>query len=407
MPSFDQFAFVCELNKSSKREDHSNLEVKNIIDGYEIARYNRDLKMSAEEKSQRLNHIITHQPVQHMIGRKITYRVRVCVLEKQLGCTPPKYTLFDGCHRLSVIKEFIAGKCYVKLLNKEDGCHYYLWYTQDAVDAVTENKEYHCKIESELLDKLLECRVNMTMLNPDCTDEYAYERARMANQCKPLTHAQMMKCMSSSETFVAKLLQEIHMDDSLATFLGDDIYRYYFSLLRMFIQHGFQADFRQHAVMMQGTKAVEKAHEIVTSKEFALDNMFADSVKGAVKSARSHMNVLLENIDNTDSIRLLKLSNKRNSDTSAVGLFFFALGLACANANEASSSEGTLYHISAASIKEMMVKYLSMGSSEKGDNHRRLYAYFVTGTFPEATTKMNKKRKLIDEGCEDVTELEE
>ena len=180
-PTFDQFALFRKLSESNPREDISNLEVKSILEGYEFATLTREIKMSAEEKSQRLNYIIIHQPIQNMIGRPNHYRKR-----KQLGYEPPRVVLFDGCHRLSVIKEFIAGKCYVKIFNKEDGCYYHLWATQEAVDAVTENKEYHAKIESELLHRLMECRVSMTLLDRDCSDQYAYERALMANQCKTM-----------------------------------------------------------------------------------------------------------------------------------------------------------------------------------------------------------------------------
>lgn len=401
--SFDQFALFCKMSERNKREDHSNLEIRNILDGYDVSEYNRNIEMSAEEKSQRLYHMIDQQPVQNMIGRPTHYRLSARILQRQLGYIPPKVVLFDGCHRLRVIKDFMDGECYVKMYCEEDECYHYLWATQKAVDAVTENREYHHKIEDELLQRLLTCRISMTLLDRECTDQYAYERARIANKCKPLTHAQIMKYMSCYDTFVGNLLKSIHVEDSLSAFLGDDIYRYYFSLIRMFIQFGFQANFLHHAVMLQGTRAVEKAEELIKSKELPMDDMFASKVRHAILSARAYLNDLLDNVIDHDP-KLVKLSNKRNSDTSAVGLFFFALGLASANADNASDEEEKARisnHISIDSIKQMLIKYLGMNSSEKGENHRRLYAFFVSGHFPDLTIK-NKKRKLADSQIEPV-----
>jgi hypothetical protein len=401
---FDQFALFTKLNNTDKCEKLDGFQLRNILDGYECATWNRDLDMSDEEKSQRLYHIIVHQPVQNMIARKnVPSRYSARIMEKELGYVPAEYVLFDGCHRFSVVKEFLEGKCYVKMFNEEDDCYYYLWGTQAAVDAVTQDKEYHCKIEKELKDRLLLCRVSMTYLDPSCTDEYAYERARMANQSKPLTHAQIMKSMSAGKSFVAKLLRDIHVNDTLTTFLGDDIYRYYFSLIRMFLHFGFQADFRNHAVMLQGSKAITKAQELLTNTESPLDTIFEDKVRRAVKRARDCMNELLDTVAITDP-KLIKMTHKRNSDMAAVGLFFFALGLACANANEPSSST-TTYYISTESIKDMMIKYLAMDSFEKGDNHKRLYAYFVTGVFPELSNK-NKKQKLSHDEVGHVADID-
>ena len=144
---------------------------------YEAAEFNCDAKdMSAEEKSDRLSAMMLDQQVQTMICKPTQY-----TKEEELGKPPARNHLFDGGRRLSLLREFIAGKCYIKMFNDEDGCDYYLWNTQEAVDAVESDKEYNLLIEDEWRNRFMGCKVSMVVLDKEMSDTAAYERARMAN----------------------------------------------------------------------------------------------------------------------------------------------------------------------------------------------------------------------------------
>ena len=132
--------------------------------------------MRAEEKSNRLSAMMLDQQVQTMICKPTQ-----CTKEEELGKPPATFHLYDGRRRLSVLREFIAGKCYIKMFNVEDGCDHYLWNTQEAVDAVESAKEYNRLIEYEWRNRLMGCHVSMIVLDKKMSDTAAYERARMAN----------------------------------------------------------------------------------------------------------------------------------------------------------------------------------------------------------------------------------
>lgn len=363
--------------------------LKNLVEPqkYIVAEYNRlTTDMNEEEKSDRLWRMMVTNEVQTMICKKIEYRNSRRLLKKELGEDPPWYKLFDGCHRKHLTEEFLAGLCYVKIHNKKDNCDYFYWNTEEAVNAVKEYKEYNLLLSEEWRERLLDCPTSMIVLDPKMSDTEAYHRARVANQCKALSNAQIMKCMCSKNTVMANLLSSMNECDNLSVFLDDEIYRYNISLIRMFVENSFDTNFTPNIAMLQSKNAIERAEELINDDEKPHDDIFVAKVLDATRMARSIVNEILT--DHKKTIR------KNNTHQSAIGLIYLSLSLACANANE--SVLTTTKHISKESVKQMFDVYIGLDKSQKGDNHKRIYTYFTTGTFPKvADGKKSKKQKIV------------
>lgn len=371
------------------QESNDKLILQNLVEPgqFEVAKYNRVTSdMDYEEKSERLWRMMSTHEVQTMICKRIVYRQSRRTLKLQLGKEPTWYTLFDGCHRKDLTDEFLAGECYVKIRNPADDCHYYCWNTQEAVDAVSEYKEYHLLLSDEFRERLLKCPISMIYLDSKMSDTEAYHRARVANQCKPLSNAQIMKCMCSKNTVMATLLSDMNTDDVLSEFLDDDLYRYNVSLLRMFVENSFDVDFTPHIAMLQGRNAIERAEELLNDEEKPHDDLFANKVLDAATKARSIVNQMIAEHETP-------LRKTDHTQQSAAGLIYLSLTLACANANESTLS--TTDYLCKDSAEYIFDLYLGLDASQKGDNHKRFYKYFTTGTFPEAPLK-TKKRKAAE-----------
>ena len=181
-----QYRMLQEIEESEYREQLTSTTIGNLVLPtymYEAAERTCDAKnMSAEGKSDRLSAMMLDQQVQTMICKPTQYtKAQFNHLKEELGKPIAANYLFDGGRRLSLLREFIAGKCYIKMFNDEDGCDYYLWNTQEAVDAVESAKEYNLLIEYEWRNRLMGCHVSMIVLDKKLSDTAAYERARMAN----------------------------------------------------------------------------------------------------------------------------------------------------------------------------------------------------------------------------------
>ena len=390
-----------QLMKAEKRaETNASLILKNLVEPhqFEVAKYNRKTTdMDDEERSQRLWRMMNTHETQTMICKEIDCRVSRRIRKQQLGYEPFWYTLFDGCHRKDLTDQFLAGKCYVKILNPEDNCYYYCWNTQEAVDAVTEYKEYHVLLSDELRARLLKCPISMIYLDSKMSDTEAYHRAKIANQCKPLSNAQIMKCMCSKNTVMANLLVNMNVDNVLSEFLDDDLYRYNVSLIRMFVEHSFDGDFTPHIAMLQGRNAIERAEDLINDEEKPHDDLFARKVLEAATNARSIMNRMIA--EHEPALRKTDHTQK-----SAVGLIYLSLTLACANSNEMVLA--TSEYINKEAAEYVFDMYMGFDASEKGDNHKRFYTYFTTGTFPDSPLK-TKKRKQGSGGASSAEQEEE
>ena len=387
----DDFMYsVFQSMESKSLERNDKVILKNLVEPFqfEIAKYNRVTSdMDEEEKSERLFRMLSTHETQTMICKKNIYRQSRRVVEQQLGREPPWYTLFDGCHRKDLTDQFLAGKCYVKIHNPTDSCDYFCWNTQEAVDAITEYKEYHLVLSDELRERLLKCPISMIYLDPKMSDTDAYHRARIANKCNPLWNAQIMKCMCSKNTIMAKLLSDMNTNDRLWSFLEDDLYRYNVSLIRMFVENSFDATFAPHIAMLQSKNAIERAEELINDDEKPHDDIFVSKVLDATNKARSLVNAMIE--DREDTLR------KNHMQQSAIGLIYLALVLACANANE--SALDTTNYLCRECVSHIFDVYTNLNKSEKGDNHKRIYVYFTTGVFPEAPVKSKKRKATADE----------
>jgi hypothetical protein len=378
---------IFQSMESKSLERNDKLILQNLVEPamFEIAKYNRTTNdMDEEEKSERLFRMMSTHETQTMICKKNMYRQRRTVVKQQLGREPAWYTLFDGCHRKVLTDEFLAGKCYVKIHNPSDSCDYFCWNTQEAVDAITNYKEYNMLISEELRERLLKCPISMIYLDSKMSETDAYHRAQIANKCQPLSNAQIMKCMCSKNTVMANLLSEMNTADHMSSLLDDDLYRYNVSLIRMFVENSFDANFTPHIAMLQGANAIERAEQLINDDEKPHDDIFVKKVLAATNKARSLVNAMIE--DKEDTLK------KNNSHLSAIGLIYLALVLACANANESSLS--TTEYICKESASYIFDVYINLTKSEKGENHKRIYVYFTTGTFPKAPDK-SKKRKAI------------
>ena len=137
-----QYRMLQEIEESEYREQLTSTTIGNLVlpTMYEAAECDCDAKdMSAEEKSNRLSAMMLDQQVQTMICKPTQCtKAQFNHPKEELGKPPARNHLFDGGRRLSLLREFIAGKCCIKIFNVEDGCDYYLWSTQEAVDAVEE-----------------------------------------------------------------------------------------------------------------------------------------------------------------------------------------------------------------------------------------------------------------------------
>lgn len=376
------------LCKSRNRlEDTEPMTLRNLMvsGSYEVAEYNRVTSdLSLEEKSERLWTMMSTQPVQNMICKENVYRSGHAQIRKE-GRVPYWYKLFDGCHRHDLTRDFLEGRCYVKIRNPNDDCDYYCWNTQEALGSVDSYHEYHLLIPEEWRRRLLDCKINMIRLDPQMSDTEAYQRARVANQCKPLSNAQIMKCMCAKKTVMAKLLGDMNLDDDeLSNFLDDDIFRYNVSIIRMFVEHSFDCTFTTHIAMLQGRNALERAEILINDEEKPHDDLFVRKVLDATKKSRSIVTAMMKE-------RVSELRKTDHTQQSAIGLIYFTLALACANANESVlTTEDYICKESAAHILDL---YLGLDTSEKGENHKRFYTYFTTGTFP---TKKRKAREDED-----------
>jgi len=387
MDDFQNVIYQSIMDKE-RREYPVPMIMKNLVysNEYVIAEYNRftdDLK--DEEKSDRIWTMMLVMPAQSMISKQIRYRQTVMRLRaERQGQRPPDYKLFDGCHRFQVTKQFLDGNCYVKFENPNDNCYYYCWNTQEAVDrevaaAAEADKQYITLISDEFRDRLLNCPISMINLDPNMEDSDAYERARVANQCKPLTCSQIMKYMCSRGNEMAKLLTLMNESkDSLSAFLNDDLYRYSMSIIRMNVDHPFDESFSSKITMLQGQNAIERANKLM-SNDATDDKEIAKKIMTAMNASREIINSIIESN---------QLRKSDHSQQSAIGLFYFTLTLAYAKAFADSTMSRD--YISEEAVKNMFTQYINLDSSQKGDNHKRLFHYFTTGLFPDPPSKKRK-----------------
>jgi hypothetical protein len=377
------------VSRAFRQEINDNMILKNLVEEhkYVVAVYNRSTDdLSSEEKSDRLWTMMESHPVQTMMSKEIEYRTSRRILKQTLGHDPVWYKLFDGCHRFDLTREFLAGKCYVKLFNSESNKFYYCWNTQAAVDTAKEHTGYNTLLAEEWRERLLNCPITMIRLHPSRSDTDAYERARVANQCKPLTHAQMYKCMCAGNTAMACVLRDLNsVEDRLSNFLGDDLYRYHISILRMFDEHSFDTNFHTHIAMLQGSNSIQRAHTLINGEDKVHDDLFKVKTLESSQRARTIVNSVL-------SGHIPKLREQDHSHRSAIGLIYFALTLACANDDENTHQPNPF--ISSTTMEAVLTTYLSSDGSQKGDNHKRFSTFFTTGIFPDAP---NKKRKSTDD----------
>ena len=274
-----------------------------------------------------------------------------------------------------------------------------MWNTQEAVDAVTEYKDYNLLLEEEWRERLLTCPINMIHLDPKMSDAEAYDRALIANKCRAFSPAQVIKSMCAKKTFMCTLLDDMSSDknDALGLFVDDEIYRYNASILRIFAAHSSEDDFRPHAIMIQGKDAIQKANEVLDTDgagahDECYNESFAVMVRGASDMARKIMSDMIAEHDPI-------LKKNIPSQVSAVGHMYFALTLACANAN--AGALATSDYICKEEASKLLDMYLKLDGSQKTDNNRRFYTFFTSGTLPDVPDK-SKKRKMSDDNVSEL-----
>ena len=196
-----------------KKEYPISITVKELLEKHThmTAPYNRDVEnLTMKQKSDRIFYMMTSQPVQNMIRKRIKYRTR----GPAFGPDRPEFFLFDGNHRKRLLDEFVNGQCYVKIYNDFDQCEYYAWATQEAVDTIDHLSfgyfpQYAIVLHYDFMQRLMRCPISMIELNHDMSDMDAYQRARVANECKPLFNSQLIKCMCALNTKMSDLLRDM------------------------------------------------------------------------------------------------------------------------------------------------------------------------------------------------------
>jgi hypothetical protein len=373
-----QFALF-RLYDGNKEEYPIPITVGQLLDGnkHQTAPYNRDVEtLSFKQKSDRLFGMMTSQPVQNMIRKRCVYRTR----GPAFGRDRPEFFLFDGNHRMNLLHEFVNGTCYVKLYSETDRCEYYAWATQEAVDNTDHeklgySKKYAIVLAHEFMSRLMECPISMIELNKDMSDIDAYQRARVANECKPLQNSGLIKCMVSMQTKMAGLLRDMSIVcGKVFDFLRDDIYTCNGSVLIIACAHSFDNNFYNYIVKI---KNLNKLDEILRSTDLDNDTAFCTTLLEVKQTTETKLNKALDNINPP-------LKKTDNSHKSTVSLFYIALFLAELNIKSKSINED---FVTDENVLQMMEDYIKLESYEKGDNHKRLYHFFRNGVFPPQSKK--------------------
>lgn len=363
-----------------KEEYPIPITVGQLLDNHKhkIAPYNRNVdRLSMTQKSDRISQMMTTQSVQTMIRKRIIYRTR----GPAFGPDRPEFLLFDGNHRMSLAHEFMDGKCYVKIYNKKDARTYYAWATQEAVDntnhqSLNYDKDVAVVLAHEFMSRLKECPISMIELNAKMSDNDAYTRARVANECKPLQNTQVIKCMCSLGTKMSDLLRDMSViDGRICDFLKDDIYICTASILVLTASNSFKSDFYNHIVKV---KNINRIDEVLHSTQLDADLSFGGTILKVKKIVETKLNRALVNIQP-------QLKTSDNSHKSTVSLLYIAIFLAELNVDSGTINDDFLKDDA---IMEMFKKYMQLLSHDKGDNHKRLYHFFRTGVFPELKKRM-------------------
>lgn len=376
----DDWQFVLfKKHDGSKEEYPIPLTVGQLLDGHkhQTAPYNRDVEtLSMKQKSDRLFGMMTSQPVQNMIRKRIDYRTR----GPAFGRDRPEFFLYDGNHRMNLLHEFVDGKCYVKMYNEVDRCEYYAWATQEAVDNTDHDKiGYHSEnavvLAHEFMSRLMECPISMIELNKNMSDIDAYERARVANECKPLQNSGVIKCMVSMQTKMANLLRDMSVvTGKIFDFLRDDIYTCNGSVLIIATAHPFDTNFYHYIVKI---KNLNKLDEVLRSTHLDNDTALCTTLLNTKQITEAKLNKALDEINPP-------LKKADNSHKSTISLFYIALFLAELNIKSNIINDNFVTH---EKVLQMLSDYMKLETHEKGDNHKRLYNFFRTGVFPPLSKK--------------------
>jgi hypothetical protein len=342
-------------------------------DPHEIADGNRKCEGLPKVKMQeRVELIIRATPMRIMLRKQNKEKVR-------------GYTLYDGCRNWHSVKQFKAGVFPLRFSYK--GEEAFFWWEQTFADDAT--GERNMELPLHLKSDLLGCQVSMITLNASVSDGEAYEMARRLNQSEPLDNSQIMKTMCfghQSECHNAALLVDVtRKTDELMDVLGDKIWRYTVSIVRVF-ELGHYKDFTKHISVVSDLKIAEQVIKRRRSTPHEM-RMFDTKTTRAVNMAREKINAMLRTEQITPRMT-------RNSFESATGLIFLALALACANVNErlcglAMTEE--MHWIDDESVRYIAKKFLGLQSDERGDDHRRLYKFFMTGEWNGPPSKGKKR----------------
>ena len=216
----------------------------------------------------------------------------------------------------------------------------------------------------------------MIQLHKEMSDAEAYERARVANECKPLMNSAIIKCMCGYDTGTAKLLGTLsNMTAPLSQFLGDDVYTCNASIFSIVDKSKPMTLDKDFTKMIVKTKNLSSIDSLITN------TIFPDDVVAKLKTAKddteTKMNTAIASMGSF-------LHPGNNSHHAAIALVYISLFLAIINYNETTGAPGDMTdaYITDANILKMLQDYMDLPRSEKGENHKRLYCFFRTGTFP-------------------------
>lgn len=381
------------MQRKHREEKGTAMIIKTIIepDFLQKSTFNRDTRMSADEKSDRLWTMMSTHPCSSMIMKPNKYDRVTRREHTRLNFTPIENTLFDGCHRLRVVQEFMEGKCYVKIHDAENRTNFrYCWASQAILDALAPSliKSRSKVLPKAWMTRLMTCPIYMIELDENISDAEAYFRAQQANKCKPMTTAAILKNLCCVQTALGKLLQTM-ADPSIVSplydFMDDETYRVNASIIRVFAECGFSANYGYRAKMLKGKDGVRIAESIVNSPDRNSDIYLPTNALGAVAFSRNAMDKVIT----AHAQRGRPLRKTCTSTVANVGSVYFSLTLAVANAQFGACP---FDFISDSKVLEMFDKYSSLPAVEKvGESHKRLYTYFTTGVFPARPERSVKR----------------
>lgn len=318
-------------------------------DIYKIAEFNRNVKDWDPKQVQEFLYTLATSrisPSQSMMCKKVKKRTRGGKIV---------YKLFNGCHRYYIIESFLKNELCLEMYDDETEKNYFLWAKEVPSDC---DKTENFVMESCLLNKIMNTQVQMTQLPTSMTDDEAYERAKIENNCKKLTQSQQVKCVLSRQTDFAKLLDTLCKGNfKCCEYFADDLYKIMGSALWLTNFYRFDQDFTNKLVLKEPAALLELIDE--ERDDFAI---YKGNFTKNIKTVITDFDAVYVDVDPSPKA------------TYKVGCILLATIMA-------SFWDSNTFNTKA-NIKICMQKIITSSSKECSSYHNTAYHKLTTGRFP-------------------------